>query len=408
MPGPRRTVVVAPDSFKGSLPAREVAEAVATGLRAGAALAGVDLDLRLRPVADGGEGTVAVLVAAGWTSRPCTVTGPTGRPVRTALALSPAGASTRTAVVELAGASGLGLLPGGRSDPLRATTYGTGQLVAAALDEGVDRLVLALGGSATTDGGCGMAAALGARFLAPDGSPLPPGGAALRGLAAVDLRGLDPRLAGVEVLAATDVDNPLTGRRGAARVYAPQKGAGPDDVELLEAALARLAEVLRSDVGVAVAELAGAGAAGGAGGGAVALLGARLVPGIDLVLDLLGFDEALEGADLVVTGEGSLDDQTLSGKAPHGVSRRARAAGVPVLVLAGRVDLDAAARSSLGDLGVVGVRALLDLEPDPAVAVRDAASLLAVLASDALVDLAPLLHGTDATDPTGTTTRSLT
>jgi glycerate kinase len=379
-------VLVAPDGFKGSLPADQVASAVGAGLRAAAAAAGVPLDVVLRPVADGGECTVAMVLAAGWQAREVIVAGPTGDPVTATFALSPEGETARAAVVELAAASGLGQLPGGRPDPLGASTYGTGQLVAAALDEGVDRLVLGIGGSATTDGGTGLASALGARFLDHAGAELRPGGGGLADLAGIDVSGLDPRLRTVEVVVACDVDNPLTGRTGAAHVYAPQKGATPEQVAVLDAGLVRLAEVLRSDLGVDVEQVPGAGAAGGVGAGALAFLGARLTPGIDLLLDLVAFDEALVGADLVVTGEGSVDAQTLSGKAPMGVARRARAAGLPVLLLAGRADLDDADRTAFGDLGVVGVHALLDIEPDPSVARRDATRLLADLAARAFHD----------------------
>jgi glycerate kinase len=381
--GPRVTVLVAPDSFKGSLPADQVAVAVGTGLRTAAATAGVTLDVLARPVADGGEGSVAMVLAAGWEPLEVSVSGPTGDTVRATLALTPAGTARRTAVVELATASGLGLLPGGRPDALRASTRGTGQLVAAALASGVERLVLAVGGSATTDGGTGLATALGARFLDRAGAELPPGGGALSDLDRIDVSGLDPRLRDVDVVVASDVDNPLTGPHGAAHVYAPQKGASTEDVAVLDAGLVRLAEVLRRDLGVDVAATAGAGAAGGVGAGALAFLGARLTPGIDLLLDLVGFDDALAASDLVVTGEGSVDAQTLAGKAPLGVARRAYGAGVPVLLLAGRVDLDDAARTVLRDLGVVGCHALLDIEPDSAVAQRDAARLLTELAARA-------------------------
>jgi glycerate kinase len=283
-------------------------------------------------------------------------------------------------VVELATASGLAQLPGGRPDPRHASTWGTGELVAAALDERVQRIVLGIGGSATTDGGTGLAAALGARFLDAADRPLRPGGVALTNLAVVDLRQLDPRLRDTEILVACDVDNPLTGPRGAARVYGPQKGASPEDVTALDAGLARLAQVLHRDLGIDVDRVAGAGAAGGVGAGALAFLDARLTPGIDLLLDLVGFDEALDGADLVITGEGSFDSQSLSGKAAVGVSRRALAAGVPVLVLAGRVDLDAADRGRLAGLGIEATHALLDLEPDLQRAREQAAPLLRELA----------------------------
>lgn len=381
---PPVTVVVAPDKFRGSLSAGEAAEALADGARDAATAHRVELDLRLLPVADGGEGTVEALLAAGWQGRRHRVTGPNGASVLAAFALSPATATPRTAVVELAAASGLSLLPGGRGDGASArtaTTRGTGELVAAALDEGVARVVLGVGGSATTDGGTGLAAALGLRLLDGDDRPLLPGGAALSGLARVDTKRMDPRLAEVEVVVACDVDSPLTGPRGAAQVYGPQKGAAPEDVAALDAGLSRLAQVLRRDLGVDVERVPGAGAAGGAGAGALAFLGARLVPGVDLLLDLVRFDEALPGAALVLTGEGSFDRQSLAGKAPLGVARRARAAGVPVAVLAGRVDLTTDEREGLTALGVVDVRALLELEPDPARAVRDAARLLRRLAA---------------------------
>ena len=378
----RLTVVVAPDSFKGSLPAHEVAAAIEAGMHDVMA----EVDVRRCPVADGGEGTVAVLLDAGWQPREHTVRGPTGAAVPATLALSPAGSTPRTAVVELAAASGLALLPDG-PDPRCAGTFGTGELVAAALTEGVSRLVLAVGGSATTDGGTGLATALGARLLDGDGRPLAPGGAALTALERIDLTGLDRRIAATDVVVARDVDNPLTGPSGAAAVYGPQKGATAADVAVLDAGLSRLAEVLRRDHGIDVENTPGAGAAGGAGAGALAFLGARLTPGIDLLLDLVGFDDALAGADLVVTGEGSVDHQSLAGKAPVGVAHRAHAAGVPVLVLAGRVDLDSADRARLTDLGVVATRALLDLEPDPALAMAQVAALLRELAARAFTAL---------------------
>ena len=382
----RVTVVVAPDSFTGSLPAHEVAAAVEAGLRDAAEAAGISVEVRRRPVADGGEGTVAVVVSSGWVRRERTVTGPTGAPVRACFAVSPDGVMPRTAVGERATASGLAQLPGGRPDPRHASTWGTGELVAAALDERVQRVVLGIGGSATTDGGTGLAAALGARFLTAADRPLRPGGVALTDLAVIDLRQLDPRLRDTEFVVACDVDNPLTGPRGAAHVYGPQKGASPDDVTALDAGLARLAQVLHRDLGIDVDRVPGAGAAGGVGAGALAFLGARLTPGIDLLLDLVGFDEALTDADLVVTGEGSFDAQSLSGKAVVGVARRGRSAGLPVVVLAGRVDLDASERSRLAGLGIESTHALLDLEPDLQRARERAAPLLRELARQVLTD----------------------
>src|SRR6266511_1183851 len=271
----------------------------------------------------------------------------------------------------MAEASGLARLPGGVFDPLGASTYGTGELVRAALDRGARRIVLGIGGSATSDGGAGMAAALGVRFLDADGAPLPPGGAALLRLAGIDAEGLDPRLDEVEVTLASDVDNPLVGPDGAAAVYGPQKGAGPDEVLLLDSALRRYARVLATDRGQDLATTPGAGAAGGLGAGAI------VRPGIDLVLDLVGFGDALAGAGLVVTGEGKLDAQSLRGKAPLGVARAANAEGVPVVALAGLVEVS---RRELRAAGFEEAHALTELEPDEERCRAEACPLLERLA----------------------------
>jgi glycerate kinase len=380
-------VLVAPDKFKGSLSAPQAAEAIAAGAQDAADALAIDVEVRLQPVADGGEGIVAAALAAGYRLHPVAVSGPLGDPVEAGIAIGSGPDGSAVAVVELATASGLALLPGGRGDvttALAASSRGTGELVRAALDSGANRVVLGIGGSASTDGGAGLAAALGVRFLHADGRLLGPGGGALAGLDRIDTSVRDPRLDTVEVVVASDVDNPLTGPRGAAAVFAPQKGAGPAQVELLDAALRRLAEVLRRDTGADVETAAGAGAAGGVGAGAMALLGARLVPGIDLVLDLVGFDTALAGTDLVVTGEGSFDEQSLGGKAPVGVARRAAAQGVPVVFLSGRLHLDDHARDGLHDLGVVAAHAITELVPDVTVAQGRAAELLRDLAGRTL------------------------
>ncbi|MGI5130076.1 glycerate kinase [Pseudonocardia sp. CA-107938] len=328
-------VLVAPDKFKGSATASEVAAALAAGLRAAGADA-VEL-----PVADGGDGTLDAAVAAEFRRLPVEVTGPTGQRVASAIALRDG-----TAVVELAAASGLVLLD--EPDPLGATSRGTGELIRAALDADVARIVLGVGGSACTDGGTGMLAALGARFLDAAGADLPDGGGALDRLAAVDLAGLDDRLADVEFVLASDVDNPLA---EAPAMYGPQKGASPADVAILERGLARLAALVDPDAALQP----GAGAAGGVGFAALAVLGARRRAGIDVVLDLVGFAEALAGAALVVTGEGRLDAQTLRGKAPAGVAAAARASGVPVVAVCGVRELpDAELRAA----GFVAAHAL--------------------------------------------------
>ncbi len=353
-------VLVAADKFKGSLTAVEVAERVIAGLRR------VRPDLRAEalPVADGGDGTVAAAVAAGFERHEVRVSGPLGDEVTAAYALRDG-----TAVVEMAEASGLQRLPEGVFAPLTASTYGSGELLRAALDAGARSIVFGVGGSATTDGGAGMLAALGARFLTASGEPVRPGGAALAELATADLSGLDPRLRSVEFVLASDVDNPLTGPKGAAAVYGPQKGASSEDVERLDVALAHLVKVLDAS---ALAASPGAGAAGGIGFAAL-LVGARFRPGIEVMLDVLGFASALERADLVITGEGSLDEQTLHGKAPAGVAAAARAAGKDVVAVCGRLAL---APEVLGRAGIRRAYALTDVEPDVAKCIADAGPIL--------------------------------
>ncbi|MFF3686126.1 glycerate kinase [Streptomyces sp. NPDC002187] len=353
-------VLVAADKFKGSLTAVQVAERVTAGLRRVLP----ELEVETLPVADGGDGTVAAAVAAGFERREARVTGPLGEPVTAAYAFRDG-----TAVVEMAEASGLQHLPPGVFAPLTATTYGSGELLRAALDAGARTIVFGVGGSATTDGGAGMLAALGARFLDTQGQPVGPGGAALAGLAVADLSGLDPRVKEVRLVLASDVDNPLTGPKGAPAVYGPQKGATPEDVATLDAALAHYAAVLGPDQ----AASPGAGAAGGIGYGALVALGASFRPGIEVMLDVLGFAPALERATLVITGEGSLDEQTLHGKAPAGVAAAARAAGKEVVAVCGRLALPPEA---LGRAGIRRAYALTALEPDPAKSMSQAGPLL--------------------------------
>jgi glycerate kinase len=373
-------VLVAPDKFKGSLTAAEVAAHVSAGL----GVPTIEL-----PVADGGDGTVDAVVACGFTRVSRQVTGPTGEPVQASYARR-----DDTAVVELAEASGLRRLPGGH-EPLTATSYGTGELVADAIRQGAKRVVLGLGGSACTDGGAGMAQALGARFLDAQGDELEYGGAALSRLDRIDITGFTD-MSGVEVVVASDVDNPLLGPHGAAAVYGPQKGATLEDVPVLERALARLAAVATRTHGLAgavehddvprpmgVAGAPGAGAAGGVGFAALAFLHAEVRPGIDYLLDLLGFGEQVKGARLVVTGEGSLDEQSLRGKAPIGVAQAAARAGVPVVAVCGRRTLsDAELRAA----GIEAAYALTDLEPDPVRCMADAGALLERLAAKLAAD----------------------
>ncbi|RAJ69220.1 glycerate kinase [Streptomyces sp. Amel2xB2] len=364
-------VLIAADKFKGSLTAVEAAERITTGIRR----ARPDASVEALPVADGGDGTVAAAVAAGFERREHEVTGPLGAPVTAAFALHEG-----TAVVEMAQASGLELMPPGVYAPLTATTRGTGELLLAAVEAGARTVVLGVGGSATTDGGAGMLEALGARFLDEDGDPVPHGGGPLVEMVSADLSGLDERLADVEVVLASDVDNPLTGPKGAAHVYGPQKGAGEQDVQVLDAALTHFVKVMGESVGPRAAETAeapGAGAAGGIGYGALVGLNAAFRPGIDVLLEVLGFADALGRADLVITGEGSLDEQTLHGKAPAGVAAAARKAGKPVLAVCGRLALD---NKALKGAGIERAYALTDLEKDEARCRAQAGPLLEQLA----------------------------
>lgn len=361
--GPVR-VLVAPDKFKGSLTATEVAASVAAGMRA----VHPDLDVDLLPVADGGDGTVDAALAAGYERVPVTSVGPTGETVHTCYAKR-----GRLAVVELANVVGLDLLPDRVPDALGASTYGLGVVVADAISRGATSVVLGVGGSASTDGGAGMLQALGARLLDSAGAELGRGGAALADLASVDVTELAERVADVHVVVATDVDNPLLGPTGAAAVFGPQKGADAGDVARLDAALATWARAVEAVSGEDHSTVPGAGAAGGTTFGALALLGAEVTPGIELVLDMVGFRRSLEKATLVVTGEGSLDEQSLSGKAPVGVSSAARDSGTPVVAVAGRCLLS---EEQLRGAGIAAAYPLSSLEPDVATSIRDAAALL--------------------------------
>lgn len=319
-------VVVAPNAFKGTLTATVAARAMAAGVRE--AFPGAEVFEV--PVADGGDGTVEALVDANHGEyRTARVEGPLGDPVDARFGLI----DRRTAVVELATASGLALLDPARRDPRNATTYGFGQLLEAAREQGAREIIAGIGGSATNDGGAGMAQAVGYRLLDADGGEIPRGGAALARLARIEAGRFSRWPQRLRV--ACDVDNPLVGPRGASHVYGPQKGADPATVRALDAALGHLAEIVARDLGVDAESLPGAGAAGGTGYGMVAFLGAELVPGAPLVVEAAGLDARLEGADLVITGEGRVDAQTAYGKAPGEVAKRAHRAGVPVLLLAG-------------------------------------------------------------------------
>jgi glycerate kinase len=365
-------IVIAPDSFKESLSADAVAAAIAKGWRQVYA----DAEIVTKPMADGGEGTVdALLAATGGERRESPVRGPLGEPVNAHWGWL----DGNTAVIEMASASGLHLLTPAQRDARITSSFGTGELIRAALDAGATRIILGLGGSATNDGGSGLLRAVGVRFLDAEGRDLEEGGAALARLDRLDVAGLDARLAQVSVEVAADVDNPLCGPRGASAVFGPQKGANPQQVEELDAALRRFGEVAAQALGEDHAEFPGVGAAGGLGFAARAFLAARFRPGVEVVAELSGLAEAMQGADLVITGEGRLDAQSLHGKTPMGVAKVAKAAGVPVVAIAG----------SLGDgyqkLYEVGIDAAFSLVPGPMAleqAMSDAAAELQARAAD--------------------------
>ncbi len=324
-------VVVAPDKFKGSLSAPEVARAIARGVKAVAP----DAEVVEVPMADGGEGTVEALVSAtGGEFREAEGTGPLGDPVTARFGLLGDG---KTAVIEMAAASGLVLVPKERRDPRKTTTRGTGELLLAAIEAGARRVILGIGGSATNDGGAGLGQALGFRLLDVQGNEIGPGGGALAWLARIDASGRNPKLHGVEIAVACDVDNPLCGERGASAVFGPQKGATPEMVEELDRNLAHLAEIVERDLGLPIRDFPGAGAAGGLGGGLVAFASGHLEPGITLVIRAVGLADRLHGADLCLTGEGSIDASSVFGKAAVGVARLAHSFDCPTLALAGAI-----------------------------------------------------------------------
>ncbi|MDR0218090.1 MAG: glycerate kinase [Enterobacteriaceae bacterium] len=327
-------IVIAPDSFKENLSALQVAEAIEQGFRQVFPQA----DYIKIPMADGGEGTVESMVAVTGGKRiACTVTDPLGRPVEAFWGLLGDG---KTAIIEMAAASGLPLIPSAQRNPLITTTYGTGELILSALDHGVQKLILGIGGSATNDGGAGMMQALGADLWDGDNRILPFGGAALMRLENLDLSKLDSRLKRLDIIVACDVSNPLCGESGASAVFGPQKGATPEMVKILDSALLHYGMKIKTATGRNVIDVAGAGAAGGMGASLLGCLGAKLQSGVEIVIDALKLEEAIQGADLVITGEGRMDSQTIYGKTPVGVARIAKKFGIPTIALVGEMSKD--------------------------------------------------------------------
>ena len=366
-------VLVACDKFKGSLTGTQVLEAISAGMRSAAP----DLQVSATLIADGGDGTLDAAQSCGFDRVPVTAAGPFGEPVETSYAVR-----GDQAVIEMADACGI-VRARDRRDALGASSRGVGEVMVAALDAGVRDIVLGIGGSASTDGGAGMLQALGARLLDDEGEDLPPGGAALARLSALSLHTLHPALAQTTLTLASDVNNPLLGERGTVAIFARQKGADTAMQAELEAALTNFASKVTRATGRDDTERPGAGAAGGVGYAAMAVLGAQMRPGIEVMLELGDFTALLPDADLVVTGEGALDLQTLLGKAPAGVARAAKAAGVPVIALCGRALLSA---EEIAQTGLDAIYQLVDIEPDPAVCMRDADRLLRELAAQAARD----------------------
>jgi glycerate kinase len=346
-------IAIVPNPFKGSFTAAQAAVRIERGLKK----ALPDIYTIKIPMADGGDGTLLAIIGATCGKLvKCSVCDPLGRKIQSTFGLTGDG---RTAVIEMALASGLALLKSNERNPLFTSSRGTGELIRAALDLHVNKIILGIGGSATNDGGMGMARALGIKFFDARNNEFADNGGALTKLSRIDIGGLDVRLRNVTISVACDVDNPLCGSRGAARVYGPQKGATPAMVEQLDNGLNRLAAVIRKDLGVKVAKLPGAGAAGGQGAGLVAFLGARIRPGVDLVTNVIGLEKKLAGCDLVVTGEGRMDGQTAFGKGPAGVAKIARKLGIPVIAICGSLGPDA------GKVRAIGIEAFFSALEEP-------------------------------------------
>ena len=346
-------IVIAPDSFKGSLTALEVAEALETGLRR----AFPDVSIEKVPMADGGEGTVQSLVdATGGEILTVQVLDPLGKPIDAQYGVLGDGL---TAVIEMAAASGLTLVPPDKRDPRLTTTYGTGELIQAALAQGCRKLIIGIGGSATNDGGAGMAQALGAKLLTANGEQIKPGGGYLAALNSINLSELDPRMAETETVVACDVNNPLTGEQGASHVYGPQKGATPEMIEMLDANLTHFDKILQRDLSKSVGSVPGAGAAGGLGAGLMAFLNASLKSGIEIITEATELSKRIVGADLVITGEGQINFQTVFGKTPVGVAQVAKTHNIPVIAIAGSITDDS------GGVYDAGIDAMIDIVPEP-------------------------------------------
>lgn len=361
-------IVIAPDSFKGSLSAVEAAQAIEGGIQR----AFPDANILCLPVADGGEGTLDTLVAATYGQKiPVFVTGPLGQKVEAEYGILGDG---KTCVIEMAKASGIPLIPREELNPLKATTFGTGELIKKALDDGFTSFILALGGSATNDGGAGMLQALGLSLLDEQGNQISTGGAELDKIRSIDISEFDERIPDCKFLIASDVENPLIGPHGASHVFGPQKGATPEMVQILDARLAHWADEVQKVTGVHLHDLPGAGAAGGIGGAFQAFFPSRMRRGIDVVIEQTGLYTALEGADLVITGEGQVDFQTASGKTPMGVAQAAKIQSIPTIILAGSIGTGI---DVLYQHGIISVNSIMNKPMTLNEAIENAADLLA-------------------------------
>jgi glycerate kinase len=360
-------IAIAPDAFKGSLTAHQVAEAMERGVKN----ADSDIETVLIPMSDGGEGTVQSLVdAVGGQIVTALVKGPLLQEVNAFYGILEGG---KTAIIEMASASGLPLITEKERDPLKTTTYGTGQLIKDALDKGCRKLIIGLGGSATNDAGSGMIQALGARLLDKNGDDIGFGGSALEKLHRIDLSGFDLRIKDCNIYAACDVNNPLCGEEGASYVYGPQKGANKEIVNRLDSNLEWFAKLIKEQLGIEIKDLPGAGAAGGLGGGVVAFLNGELKKGIDIVVELTGLEKKIEGADLVITGEGMIDYQTAFGKTPFGVAETAKEQNIPVIAIAGSLGQD---YQTLYQKGFDGIYSIINKPMSLEEAIRNGAKLV--------------------------------
>ncbi len=364
-----KKIIIAPDSFKGSLSSAKAAQAIKAGFEKEGFIGCVCV-----PMADGGEGTVKAMIASsGGKIINLRVQGPTDYEVNAFYGIMGDG---NAAVIEMAAASGLHLIKD-EKNPLISTTYGTGQLMRDALERGCGKIIVGIGGSATNDGGCGMARALGARFLDSEGNDLPEGGGALINLAKIDMSNFDTRFNNLEIEVASDVTNPLCGKNGASFIYSPQKGASPDMVKLLDNALCNLADIIKRDLSKDIVNLPGSGAAGGLGGGLVAFTGAKLKSGVDIVMEAVGLDELIKDADLVITGEGQTDYQTTFGKVPAGIAGICKKYGKPLVCLSGSIGDN---YDSLYDIGITSIFSIRDVSMSLEYAMQNASELLTNLA----------------------------